>query len=215
LPLRDEKVLAQQLLLNKRMPAHVRAKALAILGNASTETADDQRAAEEKIERTALGMVEDLEREAAKFQRIQDKAEASGDIARASTALTERTKLYRHLMVIRKELRKLGEDSGRFLGRDEAERILGALTDRLSVSVHQTCRHLSRRLLRLERVEEVNAVIEPELVQTFFLQALVNCAKVTAQCGLPSWVVDCIKKSVGNYIETGEKRFESALNAST
>jgi len=194
------------------MPAHIRAKALAFSG-CGTETAEDHRAAEEKIDRTALGMVEDLEREAAKFQRIQDKAELKGDIAIASMALTERTKLYRHLMVIRKELRKLGEDSGRFLGREEAERIFGAMTDRLSVSVHHTCQHLARRLLGLNRVEEVHKVIDPEFVKVFFLQALVNCAKVTAKCGLPAWVVECLRKSAGNYIETGETHFDEALNA--
>jgi|SRR6185436_16593211 len=221
LPTGDPHELARQLLANKRTHAKYRARALEVLSKVPPTEEDQAKAAaedfkvEKELQKSSLSMVQDLEQEAIRYQQMQRKAQATGDMALGETALDSRMKVYRNLIGIRKELRKFGEDAGKLIAREEVERIILAMGMTASASISRLQEDLGEELIDLKRVEQAVNVLEPHLVRGLFLSPFVGAARYASASGLPQWVVDALKRACGDAIENGEAEFDTELEKET
>ena len=207
--LKDDQALAIALLKNRRTPPRVRAKALQIRASFRPESAEEDAKVAIVLEKTSLGMVEDLEREAARYLRMQQKAEVAGDMTVAEMALDSRMKVYRTLIGIRKDLKRLGEDSAKLISRGEVERIIAAMGAQASLAIGRMLRRLGTALLGQTRVEQVVAILEPDLMRGLFLEPFASAGSVAAGNGLPSWVIDSFRRACGDAVENGEGEFDA------
>jgi len=190
----------------------IRRKALAKLRQA-VERSEPTKVVEERIETTTLGMVEDLEREGQRLQRQQQEAANAGDYLQENILLEARIKLYRSLIGIRADLREMGEDRGRTIGREEFERMIRAMAGRAAKSIALACARFGEKLLGLTRMEQVVAILEPRLVQAMFLEPFAEAVHFKSEQNLPAWVEETIRRVCGNFIADGEAALDGALES--
>jgi hypothetical protein len=209
-PVHDVMKLARLLVESKTTRSALRERALEVLAGYKQQTAEDEAKVEAVLVKTSLGMVEDLEREAARFKRTQEQAEAAGDIAQANALLDARMKVYRTVVSIRRDLRKLGEDTAKHVTRSEVERIIAAMGQQASAAISSMVDAIGKELLGKDRVEQIAEVLEPFLVRGMFLSPFVSAVGFAGDSGLPDWVVDTFRRACGDAIANGEQAFNEA-----
>ena len=210
LPIESKEKLARALLRRRKTPTQVRERAIAILRKASGDSAADAKKLDRKLDQTSLGMVEDLEREATRYQAMQKAATVAGDFDRESWALTERMKIYRTLIAIRKELRRLGEDQGKVIGREEAERLIEVIGARASKGAARIVGALGEKLLDLDRLEKVAAILEPQVLLKMFIEPFAEAVLMTSKLNLPTWVAEKLRATCGDFVANGEAHLAEA-----
>lgn len=209
-PVTDPMKLARVLVDSKTTRGVLRERALEVLAGYKQQTAEEEAKVEEALVKTSLGMVEDLEREAARFKSAQEKAEEAGNIDQANALLEARMKVYRTVVSIRRDLRKLGEDTAKHVTRSEVERIIAAMGQQASAAISSMVDALGKALLCKDRVEQVAEVLEPFLVRGMFLSPFVSAVGFAGDSGLPDWVVDTFRRACGDAITNGEQAFNEA-----
>ena len=209
-PVANPKALAADLSTAKGISKRIVERASEVLLGLSPQTAQDEAKMEAALAKTSVDIVADLEREAKRFKRLQEEAETAGNMGRADSMLEARMKVYKTVVTIRKELRKLGEDQAKNVTRDEFERLVAAMGQHTSSAIMGLIDHLGVALLDKGRVEQVAEVLEPALVRGLFLQPFVGATGFAADSGLPVWVVDCFRKACGDSIGNGEAAFDEA-----
>jgi transposase len=209
-PINNEKALAVDLAKGKGITKRLIERANQILAGVKPQTAEDEARMEAALAKTSIDMVADLEREAARFKRAQDQAEAEGDLGRADAMLEARMKVYKTVVGIRKELRRLGEDQAKNITRNEFERMVAAMGLHTSSAIIALSDRLGELLLDKSRVEQVAEVLQPAMVKGLFLQPFIAAMDFASDSGLPAWVVDAYRQAFGDAVGNGDEIFNEA-----
>jgi hypothetical protein len=214
-PVHDQKALAD-VLVKAQTSMRVRARAQDILKGYEKEPGQDETVfqAEMKVRRNALEAVEDLERYQAYFKAEVEKGQRSGNDAMIENAIKRYAELSVVQVRVRKELHKMGEESGNTIAKSEASQIIDAMGSRASIGVGRLKEALAKVVAGAMTVEEAANRIEPELVRVLFFEPFKAASGVAAACGLPVWVVERLRKTLGDYVEDGEKEFDEREKSS-
>ena len=210
-PIRDERALAETL-VGSQTSQRVRARAHEVLkGYHKEPDAGDESVfqAEMKLRRNALEAVEDLERYLAYFRARVELGQKTGNQAMIEDAIRRFMDLSGAMVRVRKELQKMGEDSGNTIAKSEARQIVRAIGSRCAISMGRLKEFIGKAVVGATTVEEAANRVEPVIVRTLFFESFKAAAGVAASCGLPEWVVADLRETVGDHIEDGEREFDA------
>ena len=211
LPVQDDKALAES--LSRGWTSNkVRVRAIDILKGYAGEEEKEPEAvveAELKARKTALDVVSDLERNIAYYNQQLEQGKRTANQAMVENAIKQHGNLALTLIRVRKELHKMGEESGNTIAKAECVRILKAIGSRASVAIGRLKEVLGKAVVGAATVEDAANRVEPELVRGLFFEPFRAAGLVAANCGLPGWVVEALRETVGDYVEEGEKEFDA------
>ena len=207
---RESQLLARRFTQNPNTRRRLRKRAFEILHGKTPESVSaDLEEAEERVTKGAIGIVEDFERELARYQAKQRQAEALGNTDQEENAINQRVKLGQALTRIQMLLKRMGQESGQNIGRKDVEKIIAAFASRACIGIHNVIEKAAKTVSGAG-IEEAVYKLEPIALYELFLQPFIRARDAAAGCGLPAWVVDSMRTELGNHVENGESYLDSS-----
>ncbi len=202
----DQAILARELLGDAKTPAAVRRIAATILADLALESGAvaevDVSGDPEKAAGNLRSRLNGLEKH---LDWVDRQLRVAQSIHNQVDVLTY-SRLYRELngAVVANRLAqaKLGIDTGELIARAEFARLVYAIASRAALGIQRTRDKVAPTLVHLD-TEEVAERLEPTLIAELFMAPFARAANLAAGVGLPSWIVDEIRRAVADHVASG------------